>query len=221
MIIAVDIILSIALILYGYISACYYLHNVKWNSKNTAVLKPTRNKVFYLLFAVLTVAVLVTVFQVIYNLDLLTQIKLLTLVLIIFPVSVIDLRLQKIPNQFILVALILRICIYVAEFIVSVPAALETLKDNLLGAVTISVFFLLLLLIFKNSIGMGDIKLFAVMGLYQGLWGAINSVFFSLIVSFIISVVLLISKKKKRKDTISFGPSILLGTIVAIGLSGM
>ena len=221
MIIAVDIILSIALILYGYISACYYLHNVKWNSKNTAVLKPTRNKVFYLLFAVLTVAVLVTVFQVVYNLDLLTQIKLLTLVLIIFPVSVIDLRLQKIPNQFILVALILRICIYVAEFIVSVPAALETLKDNLLGAVTISVFFLLLLLIFKNSIGMGDIKLFAVMGLYQGLWGAINSVFFSLIVSFIISVVLLISKKKKRKDTISFGPSILLGTIVAIGLSGM
>lgn len=221
MIIAVDIILSIALILYGYISACYYLHNVKWNSKNTAVLKPTRNKVLYLLFAVLTVAVLITVFQVIYNLDLLTQIKLLTLVLIILPVSVIDIRLQKIPNQFILVALILRICIYVAEFIASVQTAFETLKDNLLGAVIISVFFLLLLLIFKNSIGMGDIKLFAVMGLYQGLWGAINSVFFSLIVSFMISVVLLISKKKKRKDMISFGPSILLGTIVAIGLSGM
>jgi leader peptidase (prepilin peptidase)/N-methyltransferase len=32
---------------------------------------------------------------------------------------------------------------------------------------------------------------------------------------------LLISKKKKRKDSISFGPSILLGTIIAIGLSGI
>lgn len=64
-------------------------------------------------------------------------------------------------------------------------------------------------------------KLFAVMGLYQGLWGAVNSVFFSLLASFVVSVALLISKKKGRKDTISFGPSILIGTIAAIGLAGM
>lgn len=99
------------------------------------------------------------------------------------PIAAVDLRVQKVPNKLLLVALAIRVLIYIAEFIVSVPAAVNTLKDNLLGAIIIGAFFLLLLLVFKNSIGMGDIKLFAVMGLYQGLWGAINSVFFSLMVS--------------------------------------
>ncbi|NLJ15657.1 MAG: hypothetical protein GX346_00795 [Clostridiales bacterium] len=145
----------------------------------------------------------------------------MVLVLIIFPIAAIDLKLQKIPNCFILSALVIRGLIYIAEFIISVPAAFSTLKDGFLGAIILGGFFLLLLLIFKNSIGMGDIKLFVVMGLYQGLWGAINSVFFSLIVSFFISISLLIGKKKGRKDTIPFGPSVLLGIIIAIALSGM
>ena len=221
MIIAVDVALSIVLLIAGYVSACYYLNEIKWNSKNIAVLKPTRNKILYLCFGVAAVATLITLFQTVYHLELIPQIKLLTLVLIILPVAAIDLRLQKIPNQFMLAALLLRVIIYITEFIISASTAFATLKDNLLGAVIIGVFFLLLLLIFKNSIGMGDIKLFAIMGLYQGLWGAINSVFFSLMVSFFLSVGLLISRKKGRKDTISFGPSILLGTIIAIGLAGM
>ncbi|MEE1124894.1 MAG: prepilin peptidase [Acutalibacteraceae bacterium] len=213
--------MSIVLLLVGYVSACYYLNGVKWNSKNVEVLKLTRNKIIYLCFGVIAVATLITLFQIVYNLKLISQIKLLTLVLIILPVAAIDLRLQKIPNQFMLAALVLRLVIYIPEFIISASNAFSTLKDNILGALIIGVFFILLLLIFKNSIGMGDIKLFAIMGLYQGLWGAINSVFFSLVVSFVVSVALLISRKKEKKDTISFGPSILLGTIIAIGLAGM
>lgn len=219
--IAIDIVLSVVLISAGYVSACYYLNGVKWNSRNLAVLKLTRNKAFYLLFAALSVATLITLFHVVYHLELLARIKLLALVLVILPAAAIDMKLQKIPNEFILAALIMRVLIYIPEFILSVPTALTMLKDNIIGAVVIGAFFLLLLLIFKNSIGMGDIKLLTIMGLYQGLWGAVNSVFFSLMVSFLISIMLLISRKKGRKDTISFGPSILLGTIIAIGLAGI
>lgn len=68
---------------------------------------------------------------------------------------------------------------------------------------------------------MGDIKLFALMGLYQGLFGVFNSVFFSLIVSFFISIILLILKRKNRKDVIPFGPSIYAGTVVGIFLTGL
>ena len=110
---------------------------------------------------------------------------------------------------------------YIPEFISSPATGFLILKDNLVGAAVIGIFFFLLFLVFKNSIGMGDIKLFAVMGLYQGLWGAVNSVFFSLVVSFVLSVGLLITRKKGRKDTIPFGPSILIGTAIAIGLAGM
>jgi len=221
MIIAIDIILSLILIFIGYISVCYYLNNIAWISINLTVLRPSKNKIIYLSLEILTVAFIIVLFQVVYKLDAISQIKLLVLVLIIFPIAAIDLKLQKIPNCFILSALVIRGLIYIAEFIISVPAAFSTLKDGFLGAIILGGFFLLLLLIFKNSIGMGDIKLFVVMGLYQGLWGAINSVFFSLIVSFFISISLLIGKKKGRKDTIPFGPSVLLGIIIAIALSGM
>lgn len=60
----------------------------------------------------------------------------------------------------------------------SPSTVLDSLKDGVIGAAVIGLFFLLISLIFKNSMGMGDIKLFALMGLYQGLWGAFNSVFF-------------------------------------------
>ena len=89
------------------------------------------------------------------------------------------------------------------------------------GAIIIGGFFLIILLIFKNSIGMGDVKLFALMGLYQGLLGVFNSVFFSLIVSFFISIILLMLKRKNRKDVIPFGPSIYIGTVVGIFLTGL
>lgn len=221
MIVAADIVWSVILLAVGYVSACYYLNGVRWDARNTAVLRLTRNKVIYLCFGAVAMTALTVLFQTVYELLPLTQIKLLTLVAVILPMAAVDLRWKKIPNQFILAALALRALLLIAEFILSPSAAWPALKDGVLGAAVIGAFFLLLLLLFKNSIGMGDIKLFAVMGLYQGLWGAVNSVFFSLLASFLLSVTLLISKKKGRKDTISFGPSILLGTIIAIGLAGM
>lgn len=221
MIIATDILLSIVLLAAGYISACYYLNGIKWNSKNVIILKPTRNKIVYLCFGVIAAATLITVFQTVYKTEPIAQIKLLTLALIILPVAAIDMRLQKIPNQFIIAALALRAIIYIPEFIVSLSVALLTLKDDVLGALIMGLFFLLMLLMFKNSVGMGDIKLIAIIGLYQGLWGAFATVFFSLIVSFLVSLILLVSKKKGRKDSISFGPCILLGTIIAIVLTGI
>lgn len=221
MTITIDIVLSVLLIAAGYVYICYYFNNVKWNTFNGTALKITRNKILYLAGAVIAIGTLITLFETVYFRDVILQIKLLSLVLVMLPIAAIDFRVQKIPNQLLMVALIIRVLIYAAEFIVSAPTAFNVLKDNLLGAVVIDAFFLLLLLIFKNSIGMGDIKLFAVMGLYQGLWGAINSVFFSLMFSFVLSVGLLITRKKGRKNTISFGPSILIGTIIAIGLAGM
>lgn len=222
MIIAIDILLSIILILMGYTAVCYYTNSITWNCVNLAVLKVNSvSKIFYLISALAACGLLITLFQMVYKIDLLVQLRLLTLVLVILPIAAVDYRLQKIPNQFLVAALIFRSIFYVFEFVFFGSAVVATLWDGILGAVVIAVFFLIMLLVFKNSIGMGDIKLFAVMGLYQGLWGAVNSVFFSLLVSFVLSVVLLLLRRKSRKDTISFGPSILIGTMISISLAGM
>lgn len=221
MVVAVDILSALILITAGYVYACYYLSGFDIKDFNTKALKLTKNRFFYLLSAVISVGVLIVFFEYKYFLELIPQVKLLSLVLIIFPVAAVDFRIKKIPNKLLIAAVVIRIILYAVEFITYGAEAAGILKDNLTGAVIIGGFFLILLFVFKNSIGMGDIKLFAIMGLYQGLWGAVNSVFFSLMVSFFVSVPLLITKKKGRKDTIAFGPSVLLGTIIAIGLAGM
>ena len=165
---------------------------------------------------------LVALFNTIYvSHSIIHQLKLLVLIDSILPMAAVDYKKHKIPNPFLIVSLVLCMVLYIAELVFSPSTVLDSLKDGVIGAAVIGLFFLLISLIFKNSMGMGDIKLFALMGLYQGLWGAFNSVFFSLLVSFFLALGLLISKKKKRKDSISFGPSILLGTIIAIGLSGI
>lgn len=221
MTIAVDIIVSVLLIAVGYAFACCYPEKNDANVPDKNALRITPIRLAYLIANVVGIGTLIAIFEIVYCMDVIRQVKLLALVTFLFPIAAIDFRVRKIPNQLLLMALLIRVLIYVVEFAVSIPEALNILKDGILGAVVIAGFFFLLLLVFKNSIGMGDIKLFAVMGIYQGMWGALNAVFFSLLVSFFFSIVLLITRKKSRKDTISFGPSILLGTMIAMALAGM
>ena len=64
-------------------------------------------------------------------------------------------------------------------------------------------------------------KLFIVMGLLLGLEGIWNAIFLAMFVMFVIAVVLLLSKKKTKKDSIPFGPAIAIGTYLAIISIGM
>lgn len=221
MTIIIEVLVAAALISFGYVYCCYYLGKEKQFTSILIMLKLTKMKVFYLILSIISILSLILIFEEMYDIGIFTKIKLLSLVSFLIPAAAIDLRKQVIPNQLLFFSLTFRVLLLVFEFIFSTSTIFLILTDSIVGAVIISAFFLLLYFVFKNSIGMGDIKLFAIMGLYQGLWGVINSVFFSLMTSFLISIGLLVTRKKSRKDTISFAPSILLGTIIAIGLTGM
>ena len=219
MAILIDIVYAVFLLAAGSIAVCVYFQPERKFS--TEALKITKYKALYLASGLVACFAVIIMLNAVYQSDLIHRMKLLSLVLVILPIAAVDYRKHIMPNMFILAGLIIRICIFIVEFFVSIDQAWITLKDCLLGAAVIGLFFLIILLVFKNSIGMGDVKLFALMGLYQGLWGAVNSVFFSLVVTFILSIFLLITKKKKRKDLIAFGPCILLGTVLAVCLAGI
>lgn len=221
MIIAIDLILALLLIPIGYIATCYQLNNISLKNKDFSVLKINKNRLFYLGLTVCSFVTVIVLFQTVYFTEPLTQVKLVLLLAIIAPCAAVDLKTHKIPNKFLIVGLVARVIIYIIEFILSVNEAVATLKNDVFAALIIGGFFLLLLLVFKNSIGMGDIKLFALMGLYQGLLGVINSIFFSLMASFFVSIYFLITKKKTKGDVVSFGPSIFAGTVIGICLAGM
>lgn len=210
---------SAVLIIFGYIFVCRSLGNKQNNSGFSAAL--SKNRIIYLFAATTVSIVLMPVLVNYYSCGLVDASRLMCLIQIMFPIAAIDLKKQIIPNKLLLALLILRIIIFGAEALLYRNRIKYLLSDYLLGALCLGGFFMIMLAVFKNGIGMGDVKLFAVMGLYQGLWGAINSVCFSLAVSFVIAIALLISKRKSRKDVISFGPSILAGTVIAVCLSGI
>ena len=132
-----------------------------------------------------------------------------------------DLQRMIIPGKLLLAGLVLRVLLFCVEGIYAPDLILSIGKDDLLGGGVIGLFFLVLALVFKGSIGMGDVKLLALTGLYRGLWNTMSAVFLSLLASFLISVFLLITKKKGRKDQIPFGPCIMLGTVLSMCFNGI
>ncbi len=219
----IEIILTLILTVFGYVFAVYKLSGRHFSAMVRADFAPRgRNRKLYIaisLFLGLALSASLTCFY--PASELLHHVKLLTLVMLIVPMAAIDHVHSVIPNALILTAIALRFVFAGLELLMDVDVALQIMKSAALGALVVGGFFLILSFIMKNSIGMGDVKLFFVMGLYQGLWGAANAVFFSLLVSFFYAIFLLVTKRKTRKDSISLAPCVLIGACIAIGLSGM
>lgn len=150
-----------------------------------------------------------------------TNIKRLSLLCLIWPLAYIDYTTYRIPNAFIIFGLVLRVAIFPFELLFSTGSVWMTLLSEVIASAALFIAAILCSIFVKDSIGFGDIKLFIVMGLYlslDGIWGAI---FLSLIVSFFVSLFLLVTKKKGRKDAIPFAPAIVVGTYLSVCLTGM
>lgn len=147
--------------------------------------------------------------------------RLIFLINVLWLAAVTDYRKQIIPNMLIFSGIGFWMCSVFIELFFVRERFFSDFFRSLVASVTICIICFICLLIVKNSIGMGDIKLFFVMGLLQGTDGLFSSIFFSLLVSFFIACFLLLTKKKTRKDGIAFAPAIFLGTTISIMLGGM
>ncbi len=147
--------------------------------------------------------------------------KRVVMLALLWPVAYTDITAYRIPNLFIAAGLTARAALLAAEFLWERDALLSGLLTEVVAAAVLFLVALLCTIVVKNSIGGGDMKLFVVMGLLLGLQGTWGAVFLSLLVSFIVAVALLITRKKSRKDAIPFGPALAVGTYLSIFLTGM
>lgn len=134
--------------------------------------------------------------------------------------SFVDFRKHIIPNKVLLCLLILRIVILIAEIVLERDTIRQEIVSDLIASAGVVVFFVIIRLLIKNGIGFGDIKLFAIIGLFMGVRSVLTVVFLSFFVSFFASLYSLISKKKTKKDQMAFAPFILVGTMLSIVLFG-
>ena len=121
-----------------------------------------------------------------------------------------------IPNKLIIVMIVIRVVIFIFEFIFRNTVIFQIIINSLLG---LGISFLLLSIfsiLSKGGLGMGDVKLISTIGFYCGTYLVFNSVFISLVLCTIISVISILVKKRKIKDKVAFGPYIFIGVVVSV-----
>jgi leader peptidase (prepilin peptidase) / N-methyltransferase len=134
----------------------------------------------------------------------------LALVLLLVPVTLIDLDHRIIPNRLMLIGTILA----PALVLLSRP---DALVEHLLAAVAAGGFFLVAVLAYPRGMGMGDVKLAFVLGLFLGR-DVGPALFVALIAGTLVGAAVIARKgaAEGRKTAVPFGPFLAVGAIVAL-----
>lgn len=148
------------------------------------------------------------------NLDL---IKFLILSPMLLSVFIIDYKLQIIPNRLNLTIFEIGIILSFIYGLSNVAITINMLLGMLVGG---GIFLLITLIggIFygKEAMGFGDVKLMGALGIYFGFSNIIIITLVSFLIGAILSIFLLVSKRKKTDEYIPFGPFIALATYISM-----
>ena len=170
----------------------------------------------YLLVAIITGVI----FILIYNKYMMTfrTIYYLLLVSLLIIITFIDIDHFIIPDKIIVVGIIIALLFNIFEFGISIV-------DSILGAVisglgTLLVIYLIEFITKKECMGGGDIKLFAMTGLFLGIKGGILTIILSIYVGAIYGIITIIYSKvnnnKQYKSMIPYGPFISIAALITI-----
>lgn len=134
----------------------------------------------------------------------------LTLVAVLVPVALIDFDHRIIPNKITLPAAVVAVGIGAALHPSGVP-------EQLIAGAAAGGFLLVFALAYPRGMGMGDVKLAAVLGLFLGRYVAVGLLAAVLIGTLVgVAVMARVGVERGRKTAVPFGPFLALGGIVAL-----
>ena len=179
-------------------------------------LKETKPK--YLLMVTVAILYMVTLYFNGLNIEFFKYIAVIPMLVSAF---MIDLKLQIIPNRLTLTIFEVGLVFTFISGLTNMNIGIGIFTDNLLGMIVGGGIFLLITLIGgliagKEAMGFGDVKLMGALGLIIGWKNIIVVSVLSFLLAAIVSIVILLSKKKKANEYIPFGPFIVLSTVLTI-----
>lgn len=129
---------------------------------------------------------------------------------------VMDLVRQVIPNRLILAMLAVWSVLAVGRLITAPALAVAAFLNSLWGFLFAGIIFLAAYLISRRSLGGGDVKLAAVIGLFVTGERVLGAILYGLVLCAIFSLVMILLKKMGRKDAVPLSPFLALGTYIAL-----
>jgi leader peptidase (prepilin peptidase)/N-methyltransferase len=133
----------------------------------------------------------------------------LLLVTTLVPVTLIDLDTRRIPNAVTLPSAL-------AALAAGLALDLDFVPEQLIAGAAAFAFFFLAATLYPRGMGMGDVKLAGVLGLYLGRAVA-PAIFIALITGVVVGIVIIarVGQAAGRKTAVPFGPFLALGGIIA------
>jgi leader peptidase (prepilin peptidase)/N-methyltransferase len=134
----------------------------------------------------------------------------LVLVATLVPIALIDFDRRIIPNKITLPAAVLALLLGLALKPAGVP-------EQLIAGLAAGGFLLVFALAYPRGMGMGDVKLAAVLGLFLGRTAAV-ALLAGVLAGAIVGVIVMarLGVKEGRKTAVPFGPFLALGGIIAL-----
>lgn len=131
---------------------------------------------------------------------------------ILIPISIIDIKRKIIPNKLVILGMGMGTIMMFLNDNISIISALLgfVMCGGIIGVISI---------ITKGSIGMGDAKLFACIGIFLGLQTTLGIMLIATVLSGLVGLILLTFKKVNGKTMIPFAPYIFLATIFVMILN--
>lgn len=143
------------------------------------------------------------------------NIKYMVVLFLFVSAAVIDRQFYIIPNQIPLAGLAVWVALVSYAIAVEKNSVFSVIAYSVLGFLFAGGVLLCCRLLMKGSMGWGDIKFMAVIGMICGFHKTFNILFYSLLILFVAAIVLLITKKANRRTKLPMAPFLLMGFLAA------
>ena len=129
----------------------------------------------------------------------------------------VDLKAQIIPNGLNMVGFIVGIIYMYVKLVFQIYEGIDLLLGVFVGGGIFLLIALFALIVYrKEGMGLGDVKLMGVLGLFLGARNIFQIFIISFTIGAIVSIILLIARIKKMDDYIPFGPFIVVSTFITM-----
>lgn len=129
----------------------------------------------------------------------------------------VDIKAKILPNSLNFIGFLIGITYTYITCVRDIYAGLDLLLGMVTGAGVFLLIALFALIVYRREgMGLGDVKLMGMLGLFFGFANIVQIFILSFFVAAIISIVLLATKIKKTTDYIAFGPFIVIATVVTM-----
>ena len=182
-------------------------------------LKNTRPK--YLLMVIVAISYIALLYLKGLTIETLKYVFLIPMILSAF---IIDFKSQIIPNRLTLTVFETGLVFTFIETLQNTNLGINIFIDNMLGMIVGGGIFLLITLLGglmarKEAMGFGDVKFMAALGLFFGWMNIILISVMSFLFAAIVSIIILITRRKKFTEYIPFGPFIVVASMIPIYIS--